>query len=379
MRLLLLLFALLPLAACGDSAGGAAAKPAGLVILNDDPADPRRPFFFDMGRLEHGTRHELPIRMRNTSAESVKIKYASGVCLCLAPERIRLVDEDGQVLEEGDLERQGEVLTVPAGGLVELLLGVNTRSMTANSQKLAILQLGTDAPATPFVQFEVHLESYRPFLISPKSVQLGAIPHTYGGSGQVEVMTGVRRGQGKVVGIRGTTNDLAATIEYLFVNGEHIWTLTAVVPPMKPKGAFQGVVTLDATDDEDEPTTLDIPVYAQVVDDVGFDRAVPNFGGMVQGQTRTLPLDVVARIPGLRVRLEDVRLSGPSAEHMSVTWGPKEGAYVDDAGHCERWALQVVASSTLPAGRIEAQVLVLIDDEQYPEVRTDLFGQVRAN
>ena len=50
MRLLLLLLTLLPLVACGDAEQGAVTQAEGLVILNEDPADPRRPYF-----LRHGS------------------------------------------------------------------------------------------------------------------------------------------------------------------------------------------------------------------------------------------------------------------------------------------------------------------------------------
>ena len=44
---------------------------------------------------------------------------------------------------------------------------------------------------------------------------------------------------------------------------------------------------------------------------------------------------------------------------------------------CERWTLQLIAAGGLPSGKFEAELVVLIDDDQYPIVRTTLRGMVR--
>ena len=134
---------------------------------------------------------------------------------------------------------------------------------------------------------------------------------------------------------------------------------------------------LRTTDDAGDEGELSIDVWAQVVDDVGFAQRNPHFGVLALGETGTLPLILVARVPGMRVRLEDVRLEGPAASHLTVTFQPEVGAYLDDDGSCQRWEVRVVADGALPAGAFEAELIALLDDDQHPQARTTLRGMVR--
>ncbi len=350
---------------------------SGLVIDNEDPADPARPHYFNIGMLEHGTRSELPVYLVNRAAEEVTIQHVDPACMCTCAKRIRLVDEAGTILEEGDVKRRGNVLTVPPGGRVQLLIGVNTRSVVANTKKLAIMRVVSDHPENPYLTIEVHLETNRAFMVTPASIRLGEIPQGYGGSAQTSIMTGKRGGGERLMDVKSTTGDIETNLDYLFVNGEHTWTLTATVPPLKPMGALREKVVLRTLLEDGEEDTLEIDVWAQVVDDVGFDRSNPHFGALNFGETRTLNLDLVARVPGMRVRMEGVELTGPASDHLTVTWSPKYGEYVDDDGAAERWTLKIVTHAELPSGRFEADLVALLADDQVPEVRTKLNGFVR--
>jgi len=371
----LALLAALPVACDGPTSEHP--SPRGLVIQNDHPDDPSRPHFFDFGVLEHGSRREQAIRFLNTDPAPVTITEASPACACTSAKRLRLIGEDGSVLEEGNLERRGAMLTVPPGGLAELLLGVNTKSVLPNKEKLAILRLQTDSLNSPFITLEVHLATTRPFLVSPSSIQIGQVPYSHGGAQQCEVMTSSKGADERVLGISSASDGLEATLDYVFVNDEHVWTVTARTLPLLPKGPIRGQVVLDTALETGERGTLRIDVWAQVVDDVGFDRPNPHFGRLRPGETRTLPLQLVARVPGMRVQVEDVVLRGPAAEHLSVRFGPKEGTYVDETGLSELWSVDVVAAGTLPPGRFEVELIALLTDDQVSEVRTKVQGVVQ--
>lgn len=367
----------LPLVALPLACGGSPEEPRGLVIQNEDPDDPARPHFFDFGELEHGSQREQAIRFLNTDPTPVTITEASPACACTSAKRLRLVDPGGAVLEEGDLERRGAMLTIPPGGVAELLLGVNTKSVLPNKEKLAILRLQTDSLNSPFITLEVHLATTRPFLVSPPSIQVGQVPFSHGGAQQCEVMTSRKGAEERVLGIRSTSGGIEASLDYVFINAEHVWTVTARTLPLQPKGPVRGQVVLDTSLENGERGTLEIDVWAQVVDDVGFDRPNPHFGRLRAGETRTLPLQLVARAPGLRIQVEDVVLRGSAAEHLSVQFQPQEGAYVDDEGLCELWSVDVVAGEGLPPGRFEVELIALLTDEQFPEVTTQVQGVVQ--
>jgi hypothetical protein len=362
------------LVACGEDGPVVS---AGLIIQNDAPDDPSRPFFFDFGRVEHGTRQELPIYFLNTETEPIIVREIDPACACTSAKRLTLVDEAGQVLREGNLERRGDMLTVPPGGRVELLLGVDTRSVLPNREKLAIMRITTDSLNTPWITLEIHLLTHRPFLVTPASIQLGAVPFAHGGAAQCRIMTGTKDGDSTVVGVRSTSGEVEATLDYVFVNDEHVWTLTARVPPLQPMGAMRDKIVLDTIDSKGVEGTLAVDVWASVVEDVGFTRVNPHFGVIRVGRSATLTLELVARVPGMRVRLLDVQLSGPAAEHITATWGPTPGAYVDDEGKSETWAVSLEAGVGLAEGRFEAQLRALLSDDQYPVVSTKVQGLVR--
>jgi hypothetical protein len=373
--LLALLLLGLPLIATAGCGAGPTA--AGLVIQDPNPADPTRPHFFNLGVLEHGTRLEVPILLVNTDPDPLRIKRADGACACTTPKRIRLVDGADQVLVEGDMRfRDGYILEVPPGGRVQLVVGVNTKSMLPNQEKLAVLRLTTDSVHSPFMTFEFHLASKRPFLITPPSIQLGRIPQGYGGSGRCEIMTAKPGTEERIIDVLEATGGLEAGLEYLFINGEHVWTLTATVPPLHDQGPLKEKVVLRTVDDGGNDDRLELDVWAQVVDDVGFDTPNP-FLNLVGGEAGSLTLELVARVPGMRVRMTSALLTGPAAEHISATFRPKEGTYLDDDGSCQRWTIDLTTDGALPPGTFEGELVVQLTDRQWPEVRTKVRGFVR--
>lgn len=381
MRILPLALLALPLTACGDAGrvgpGQGSTGTLGLVIQNPDPVDPARPHFFDLGEMDHGSRQELPIYFENTGKEPITILEADPACACTSAKRIRTVNAEGAILQVGDVKRRGDILTVPAGGRMELLLGINTKTLSPNRDKLAILRLRTDSASTPWITLELHLSTTLPFLLTPASIQLGLVPQSHGGSGQCRIMTGTAGAEGRVLGIRSSSDSVEAHLDYLFVNEEHVWTLTARLLPLQPMGPARSQVILETVEEGGEEGTLSVDVWAQVVDDVGLDRANPHFGVVPIGQSRKLSLDLTARVPGSRTLIREVLLTGPAAEHLTVSWKPKESAYVDEDGHSQRWSITMVTDKDLPPGRFEADLLVTLADEQNPEVRATVQGVVR--
>lgn len=359
-----------------DQATEGAGNSEGLVIVNDDPADPERLYFFDVGTLKHGERRKLNVDFRNAESDPVTFKQVDPACSCTSASKLLLIDAEGNTLEEGDLRRRGDMLTVPPGGMARLVVGVNTSSVVPNKQKLAIMRLQTTSKVTAFITLEIRVASKRPFTVNPDSIQLGHVPTAHGGSARVEVMTAHKGSDERVLDIQSTSAPFTAEMEYLFINEEHIWTVVATLPPGESLGPKAGEVVLETIDDQGNPDTLAIKVWAQVVHDVGFDRPDPHFGPVLPGEAKELVFELVARVPGLRVKVDDVSLVGENTDHLSVEFLPSPG-YVDDTGHSRRWTIKVLTTGEHPPGRFEAQLTAHLTDDQYPEIVTKIQGVVR--
>ena len=363
----------LALAACDAGPGG------GLVVV--DPVYPDRPFYHDFGALRHGSRAEHRVRLRNLDREPVTFQFASPACTCTVPRALDLIDENGALIEEGDLERAGEILTVPPDGLCEFVLGVNTAMVRPNEHKLAIVRLGSTSRTTPYLTFEIHLVAEKLFTVKPADIRMGEIPRGYGGTAKATIMTGVARSDARLIDIVDTVAgddwDLTARLDHIFVNGEHVWTLVPTLSENLPLGPKHGKVVLSTTDatGQGDAGRLEVDVWAQVVEDVLLLPRRPHFGVVPEGTEGTLRVALKALVPGTRVRVESARVQGPVAQHLSVAYGP--AGYVDDEGRAARWELVLTSDEELGTGIFKGRLVVDLDDEQYPVVETGFEGFVR--
>lgn len=366
-RVTLLILGLAPLfSACAEETAG------GLVVL--DPSNPARPFFHDMGTIPHGSRREWVVRMQNRDPVPVTIRSVNVPCACTRAKSVRLVDEQGKVLAEGDPESREMVLQVPAGGLFELVIGVYTASIRPNSEKLAMLNLVTTSKVTPFLAFELHVNPQKLFSVTPGEARLAEIPRGYGGSLKISIMTGLRGSEARLLEVLEASPGVEAELDHIFVNNEHVWGLTVRVLPNQPPGAFRGKVVLSASDAEDQGADrrLEVLVWAQIVEDVAITPLILNFGNLqlgVEGQLRT---KVRALVPGARVKVLSAEVSGDVADHLSVEFSA--AGYVDSDGRSETWNVVLYADTEMPRGRFRGALTVRLDDEQYPVLEKAFQG-----
>ena len=365
----LVALSLLPLfSACGAEPRG------GLVVLNPD--DPERPRFHDMGTMPHGSRGEWVVRMQNLDPVPVTIRSINVACACVRAKSVRWIDADGKVLAEGDPQSREMALEVPAGGLLELVIGVYTASIRPNSERLAILTLVSTSKVTPFLAFELHINPQKLFSLKPSEARLAEIPRGYGGSQKINIMTGLRGSEARLLEVIETSAGVEAELDYLFVNNEHTWGLLVRVLPNQPPGAFRGKVVLSASDAQGQGTEqrLEVPVWAQVVEDVTITPHILNFGNLLPGVEGQLRAKVRALVPGARVKVIAIEVSGEVAEHLSVTFSPV--GYVDADGRCEAWDVIVFSDTEMPQGRFRGALTVKLDDEQYPTLEKAFQGLV---
>jgi len=361
------------LAACGRP------EPArGLVVL--DPENAARPFFHDAGTLEFGARTEWTWSLENTDQAPVTILSATPACHCTRLKDLRAWPAGGGPAIEGDPNAKGALLVVPPLARLELVLGIQTASVLPNQDRLAILRVNTSSPATPFLNFEVHVRARRTFLVKPAEIRIGDMAHTHGGSGSTTIMTGVPDSPARVLSVLETTGGLEAVLDYQFVNQEPVWTLTATVPPGDPEGARGLVhekVVLATTDAEGEGDQgrLAIEVWANALEDVVIDRRVL-LGAIPRDVEKRAEVTVRALVPGMRVRVLSAELSGRDAQSLVVA-GFEPRAYADDQGRSNLWSIALATRAGLEPGLLEARLTVRLDDAVTSELSTSVEGVVR--
>jgi len=366
---LLVMGSLALFSACGDPPVA-----EGLVVL--DPSNPDRPFFHDLGTVPHGSRREWVVRMQNRDPAPVTIRSINVPCACIRVKAVRWIDAEGQVLGKGDPKSRDMVLRVPAGGLLELVIGVYTASIRANSDKLAMLNLVTTSMATPFVAFELHVKPQKLFSVTPGEARLDEIPRGYGGSVKINILTGLRGSNASLLDVIETTDGVEAELDHLFIHNENTWSVLVRVLPDQPPGPFRGKVVLSASDDQGQGAEqrLEIPVWAQVVEDITITPLILNFGTLLPGVEGQLQTRVRALVPGARVQVLSAEVSGKVAEHLSVVFSPS--GYVDSDGRAEIWDVVVYSDTEMPQGRFRGALTVRLDDEQYPVLEKAFQGLV---
>ena len=351
------------------------AEPArGLVVV--DPDDPARPFFHDAGTLPRGAREQHVWRLRNTDRVPVTFTSATPACQCTRVKAMRTAPAGAHEPVLGRLDSPDGILTVPAGGEMELVVETITASLTPNVDRLAILRVNTSSKHTPFLTFEIHVKAAEPFRVTPGEIRIGEVGISHGGSGTAQVQPAVLDSTLRLTGVKETSGGLTAELDYLFVTGQHVWTVTATVPPGHPRGVAHGEVLLGTVDEEDGSTgEVAVEVWANVLDDVHMAERL-HFGAVPAGEEKPMVAHVRALVPGMRVRVLEAIFEGPAADSLRVD-GITARTYADADGRSSHWEVELVAGDDLARGPFEATLVVRLDDEQYPELRARVQGVVR--
>lgn len=357
-----------------SQAGAAAEAPRGgqgLVVEN--PTNPARPRFHDLGTVQHGEKREHLFELRNHDREEVTILSAQGACGCTKVTRLRLTQPEASPVD-ADLGAD-ELLRIPPGGRVEFVVRVDTTKIRANIDKLAVMRVRTSSPNTPFLDFELHIKGLAPFTLEPDEIRIGNIPRSFGGAGQTTIMTGVRGGKALIVDIVEHSERVEPTLEYLFVNGEHVWTLTVRILENQELGPLTEVVTLSTTDDEGEGEggRLAVTTWAQVVEDITFEPRLMQFTAFASDAGAELPGRLHALVPGMRLKILGAKIETEHEGHFDVTLEPV-APHAD--GSSFEWKVQLSAQPGLPAGRFDGVIKLETDDSQYPEVSVAFLGVV---
>ena len=311
--------------------------------------------------------------LENTDREPVTILNAQGPCKCTRVKQIRYTTAAGEEVR-GDPRARDGMIEVPPGEVVEMTLEIDTRKLPrANADTLEIVRLLTTSPNTPYPTFEMHVLAERLFQASPSSVALGDIAVSSGASAIVEIITGRPGSEARIDEIVEPGATVESRIEELFLNGEYAWRVHIDVPGGLERGPFHDKLVVSGSKGETRET-IEIGVFARVVDDVVVQPGRIVVGVVNEGQSARVEAELKTLVPGMRVGIEEATVEGALADHARVEYEPV-GA--DGVGRSNRWKLVVHLDAGLPVGRFDGELLLSLDDSQYPEVRAQVMGNVR--
>ncbi len=355
--------------------GCSPAPPTGLVVQN--PSDPARPFFHDFGLLEFGQQVERTILLSNTESVPIKVLSIHPACTCTRVKGMRAFPAEGGQAIGADFGAAEDLITIPPGGTLEMVMAVNTVSVRPNIDKLAILRIRTSSTVTPFLTFECHLKADKLFTLSPAELRMGDIPMSHGGSKRIEIVLGYQDSAARVIDVLGATGGLQTTLEDISFGAEPRWALTAHLPALQELGHRHETITLRTTDEKGEGTSgqLVVEVWARIVPDLRIHPDPIHFGLVPREQGGSTQVELQALVPGARVKLLSTEFTGDHKEQLKCTWAP--AGYVDESGRCERWTLELSAPAGLAPGRFHGHLKVRTDDEGTPVVQAALQGVVR--
>ena len=347
----------------------------GLVAQN--PVDAKRPYFHDFGTLEFGQEVQRTFTFLNTDPHPVTVLSLHPACTCTRVRSMSTVPAGGGPAIKGDLEMAENIIRVQPGGILDMVVAVNTKSIRPNSDSLNILRVRTDSKNTPFMTFELHVFAEKLFTLSPADLRLGDVPISHGGSKRLSILTGYPHSPAEVVAILEATGGIEATLQPTLAGSEMRWDLTATLPPLTELGIRHETILLSTTDDAGEGNAgrLLVHVWARVVPDV-IIRADPIHFGLVSAAEGGQALaELQALVPGARVRILQARYEGAGLEPLQCEYAPL--GYVDSEGRCDRWSLRLLVPAGMAPGRFQGSLECLLDDEGSPSVSVSLQGVVR--
>ncbi len=346
----------------------------GLVIV--DAANSERPNFHDFGEVPHGQHVEHTWVLLNTDPVPVTIRDLLSGCSCTVPS-IHYVDVEGSLVE-GNVRARGEVLTVPPGAKVYINMSVDSTEVgVMNRDKLSMVRLRCDSVNTAFMNFEMHLVVRQLFQATPKTVSIGQVAQSVGGSGFSEIVAAVKEGSPRIVDIESSDPQVQVNLTESVRYGVTLWTLTAKVPPDLPLGPYRSKVLMRTTDSQGEGNSgrFQVELSAQIVDDVLCDPPTAALGSFSRDKGRTIETRVRTLVPGHRINLTGYELTGTGSEELQFSLAP---ITPDEAGRAKEW----IATLTVPAGAsldfYSGLILLKLDDPQYPTLRVPYSGRVEA-
>ncbi len=322
-----------------------------------------RPYFHDFGDRLWGERIEHTYRIENREGRPIVIHDLLPDCSCTQP-RVAYRGTDGERVA-GPRRTQGLDFAIPAGATAEVTVELDTtRIERPNQHKLAQVRIRSDSAHTPYLTLELHVLVKRSFRCVPAEIVLSDVPQAAGKTARGDITVETLQDRSRIRGIELVEGPFHAALEETPVAGETLWILTVTADPGLTLGAHTGKVVLGTTNPDGEGIGqhFDVPVRAQVVEEYVIN---PRILQIQRGPTPRLEGELVALVPGARVRIDAARFEGLGAEHLAVEWQP---VAPDDSGRAQRWKFVVTTTAPLPPELLYGKLLVDLDDPAKPRV-----------
>jgi len=352
-----------------------AEEPAGLVVVN--PVG-NRPTFFDFGRVPYGPPVEHVFKIRNDGPSPVTFRDVLPSCGCTAA-RISYVAKDGSLVL-GEASSHERVITLPPGVVADLSVKIDTtRLERMNIDKLTQVRLRSDSGATPFLTFEAHLLVARAMIAVPAVIDLGPTPRSAGKSGRADVMADDLKTGYRVLGVETVEGPFTATLDTTTVANVPTWIVVASAKPGLPFGPVGGAVYLTISGEDGDGTSppFKIPVSAQIVEDVVARPPVLSFGAIARGTAAEAAGEVVALIPGERVRVTGSKVVAQPESVAAALRADMEPVAPDADGRATSWTILLRASDALSEPQFSGTLLIALDHPVVAEVRVPFSGTTR--
>jgi hypothetical protein len=348
---------------------------ADLVVVN--PVGDR-PTFFDFGRVPFGPPVEHVFRIRNDGHAPVTIRDVLPSCSCTSS-KISYVAQDGSRVA-GDTTSREHVITLPTGVVADLVVKIDTtRIERMNVDKLTQVRLRSDSGTTPFLTFEQHVVVARAMIAVPASIDLGATPRSVGKSGRADVMVDDLRTSYRVLGVETIEGPFTVTLDETTVANVPTWTLVASAKPGLPFGPVSGAVHLSISGEGGDGTSpsFRIPVTAQVVEDVVARPPVLSFGAIPRGSAADAEGEIVALVPGERVRVIGTKISAQPESVAGSLRVETEPESPNDEGRAMTWKIRLHASESLAEPQFSGMLVIALDHPVVAAVRVPFSGTTR--
>jgi hypothetical protein len=357
------------LSACGRAPAPTAAGGA-LVVVN--PVGDR-PTYFDLGRVPYGRKAEHVFRIRNDEGGAVTVHDLLPSCGC-ASAKIS-VPGVGGVAVQGDASNHDAMIRIPAGATADLTVTIDTEHVQVmNQDKLAQVRMRSDSKTAPFLTFEIHLVAERSMRAVPAEIELGQSPRSVGKSGRTDVTTELKGSRARILGVESVEGPFTATADETDVGGTPVWVVVASAKPDLTVGPVSGKVILSVSGEDGTGTGLpfQIPVRAQISEDVVAMPSVFLFGAFERAKGASKESELVALVPGERVRVTGTSVAGVPEIAAEVT--PVEP---DAEGRAEKWKIVLSASEKMREGPFSGTLTIALDHPRVKEIRVPFSGSAR--
>jgi hypothetical protein len=345
----------------------------------------QRAEFHDFGLVPLGATVEHTWRLQNTDDMALRVHKLTTSCGCTEA-RLQLLDAAGRAIERPPSVAP-DLLEIPAGARVDLNIHIDTRAIhTKNSDKLVQVTLITNSKQRPYSRYEAHLIADSPLQLTPEGFELGRVPANVGASASIDILP-VGGSWTVPDAISGVPAGYTARLEAREAGGREYWTIVLdALAPVAP-GPLRGEFVLTTKRPKDKPQPGVNPLQYPEVEWVPGLTYTLKLAGQGIGDLDVFPGQLAVRgkrgesargevqlasgLPGHRLLVKRARVELPAGVTLSGVPLDVETLPLDpdDSGRTAKWTIALIAPPGFAAPPLAGEVVVELDDLQFPEVR----------